>query len=806
MTKININKYNDRRMSGDIPPDVGIIRSNDKGIVFEGNSGSYLNRTFVSGNQLNWTYRTTLRKTDIDTDGMIFSGSYDSNNLFYLQMRNNTFSNTFSIIWRQNSSTTRKLDTSFSLSDPNAFYDIIVQFDSSQTSAAQRLRVILNGVEVTTFSTDDRSTISQNSELVINSDSIHTIGTYSLSPSSYFSGIMCLSEFIDGKTIDKSELGFFDPYGTWVVTPYKRNYGTNGHRLSFTDTTIPQAIGYDSSGNGNHWTVNNISTDDVVKDTWTNILATSNVLDSDRDSITTSEGNLKLVKSTASNSPTALSTIGMTDGKYFASLKWESITDSAPSANYIGTGVITRNGLNAVTYFAANSVDAASNGNKRVVINGSTPVFDTYGDGYFVDGKEVDIALDLDAQEVTFYLDGVNQGAIALPPTDDPWFFYNTSDGGSNGYTAVWNFGQKPFSYTPPSGFKTLCTANASIPTITDGGEHFQVITWTGDGTNDRMISVPFDPDFVWIKNRDSSSDHATHDRVRGNDRALATNKSDSESNNTGYFTFVEGGFEVSYSGSAGATSRWNNNGDRYIAWCWKINGSSTTNNDGTIESTVLSDRHTGMSLCLTTGTGATGTFGHGLSSEPEFILSKNLDSNYDWATAFNISGQKIDPLYLNLTNSEGTNVRYGLITDTTIGVTNREQVNRTGDQYIHWAIHSVNGYSKIGSYTGNGNTDGPFVTLGFVAKYILIKRIDSAGSWVIRDTSRNPNNNISNMLFSESNSIEVTSGADISLTTNGFKVRNSASGTNASGGTYVFMAFAERPFAVKGRYPTMAF
>jgi hypothetical protein len=194
--------------------------------------------------------------------------------------------------------------------------------------------------------------------------------------------------------------------------------------------------------------------------------AVSNVLDIDRANITTSNGNLTLTKATASDSPRAACTFGATSGKFYAEITWTSVTNTTPNDNYIITGVTTKenwtdssNGYNNIYYIGANNGLAIA-GNKGGFTAGSFNGYATYGSNYFASGSVIGIALNLDAGTVTFYNNGVSQGAITLPTTTQPWFFYNTSDGTSNGYTANWNFGQQPFVYTPPTGYVRLNTYN----------------------------------------------------------------------------------------------------------------------------------------------------------------------------------------------------------------------------------------------------------------------------------------------------------------------------------------------------------
>jgi hypothetical protein len=334
------------------------------------------------------------------------------------------------------------------------------------------------------------------------SDSIDlTSGTFQIAKgfsvdgaSGYFSGSISNLRIVKGTAVYTSS--FTPPTspltaisGTSLLTLQNATIvdnSTNGFTITNNGTTVTYVgypfylnIGKDNGPAGNNWTPNNInsglptgSTYDSMTDVPTLTSATaanyavSNVLDIDRANITTSNGNLTLTKATANDSPRAAATFGATSGKFYAEITWTSITNTTPNDNYVISGVTTKenwvdssNGYNAVLYVAANNGLAIA-GNKASWVAGSFSGWSTYGSNYFASGNVIGIALNLDAGTVTFYLNNVSQGAITLPTTTQPWFFYNTSDGTGNGYTANWNFGQQPWTYTPPSGFVALNTYN----------------------------------------------------------------------------------------------------------------------------------------------------------------------------------------------------------------------------------------------------------------------------------------------------------------------------------------------------------
>jgi hypothetical protein len=443
-----------------------------RSVRLRSSASAYFNRTFSTPtNSKTWTWNGWVKIGSggfVNNQTLFGAGSYS-----YIYLNDGT-----NPTLRLNSSGTSSFDiaTSQYFRDPAAWYMITVAFDSTQATASNRVKMYVNGIQVTSFAYATYPAL--NDSTYINTAIAHSIGARVVTSSLYFDGYLAEVNFIDGQALTPNSFGTFNSYGVWQPITYGGSYGTNGFYLPFTNTTSATTLAYDFSPNGNNWTPNNISTTaGVTYDSMTDVptltsataanYAVSNVLDIDRANITTSNGNLTLTKATANDSPRAASTFGATSGKFYAEITWTSITDTSPNANYIITGVTTKeqwvdtsNGYNAVLYAASNSAGGL-NGQRLIWTAGSTGSgWAAYGSGYWVAGSVIGIALNLDAGTVTFYNNGVSQGAITLPTTTQPWFFYNSSDGTGNGYTANWNFGQRPFSYTAPSGFVALNTYN----------------------------------------------------------------------------------------------------------------------------------------------------------------------------------------------------------------------------------------------------------------------------------------------------------------------------------------------------------
>jgi len=371
------------------------------------------------------------------------------------------------------------------------------------------------------------------------------------------------------------------------------------------------------------------------------------------------------------------------------------------------------------------------------------------------------------------------------------------------------NFGQRPFSYTPPTGFVALNTYNLPTPTISNGANYFAATTYTGNGStqsinngNNTTIATTFQPDFVWYKSRVSGVyNHGLFDSVRGTTKQLFSNTTGAEATFSGVTAFNSNGF------SLGSDAGGNNNTDNYIAWQWKANGSGVTNTNGSITSTVNVNATAGFSVVTYTGNGTSGaTIGHSLGVAPSMIIVKQRGTGgTDW-TVYHASLGNTKAIFLDGTYAPDTSAVYWNNTSPTSSVFTSGSggnQNTNGGTYVAYCWSQVAGFSKFGSYTGNGSTDGPFVYTGFRPRFVMIKDTTNAQPWIIVDTSRNTYNVGGDYLEPNSSGAEdsgssVSTATAMDIVSNGFKLRNSASSsgyTNANGDVYVYAAFAENPF-----------
>jgi hypothetical protein len=377
------------------------------------------------------------------------------------------------------------------------------------------------------------------------------------------------------------------------------------------------------------------------------------------------------------------------------------------------------------------------------------------------------------------------------------------SSAGTNLYTI--NLGQRPFAYTAPSGFKALCTQNLPTPTIgattaTQAGKFFNPVLYTGAGGTQSVTGVGFQPDWVWIKSRSNAQPHILTDAVRGVGKMLESDSTAAEVTNAAYgylTTFGSDGFAVT-AGSSGAD--WTNfSGTTYASWNWKANGAGSSNTSGSITSTVSANTTSGFSVVTYTGNATSGaTVGHGLGVAPSMIILKIRSTTGNWPV-YHVSTGNTKAMYLDLTLGTGGDFTGAwnntTPTSTVFTLGNSTETNASSGTFVAYCFAEVAGYSKFGSYTGNGSADGPFVFTGHRPAFIMIKRTDTYDDWHIFDSKRIAYNVRNQPLYPNGAYAESATYDYLDIVSNGFKLRyNAFNILNASGGTYIYMAFAEAP------------
>jgi hypothetical protein len=317
---------------------------------------------------------------------------------------------------------------------------------------------------------------------------------------------------------------------------------------------------------------------------------------------------------------------------------------------------------------------------------------------------------------------------------------------------------------------------------------------YTGNGGTQALTGLGFEPSFTWIKQRDNGVySNALFDAVRGVGKMLVSNTTAAEGNQTnGVTAFDADGFTI------GDFSAGNYNARKYVSWNWKANGQGSSNTDGSINTTYTSANTTsGFSISKYTGTGSNATVGHGLGAVPKMIITKRLDSTTDWMT-YHSSLANTQKVALNSTGAVSTSGSVWNSTTPTssvFAVGTSADTNNNNSDIIAYCFADVQGFSKMGSYIGNGNADGTFVYTGFKPAFVMIKMTSEAQNWGIYDNKRLGYNEVKNVLFPNLDNVENTDLAPIDLLSNGFKMRRDASASdqnNKNGGSYIYMAFGQ--------------
>jgi len=504
-------------------------------------------------------------------------------------------------------------------------------------------------------------------------------------------------------------------------------------------------------------------------------------------SFTLSNGNLDVV-STGSYGK-ALTTFGMSSGKWY----FESTMNVANPYNCIGIAN-TNAFYNLSQYAGQSNTDWTYLGDGRKVSNAGRVA---YGSSY-TSGDVIGVAFDADAGTLTFYKNGSSQGTAFTGLTSGPYFPVVVDDSNGDQTNQSLNFGQRPFAYPAPSGFKALNTANLPTPTIADGSTAMDVVTYTGNGSTQTISGLEFSPDLVWFKDRSAGYYHSLLDTIRGTSLRISTNNTDAENDGSaGGATPLLSSFNSDGWTMPNGNKNTNESGTTYVAWTWDAGSSTVTNNDGTITSQVRANPSAGFSIVSWTGGTNPGTVGHGLGVSPELIIVKSRDNNGNWYVYHQSVGAGIY-LALNLTNPAAASATAW---DNTAPSSTVISFNSGGtnpaDALIAYCFAPVEGYSAFGTYTGNGSADGPFVFCNFRPRWVMIKRTTgTVDDWQIRDTSRSPYNTMQQTLFANLSNAEVTlTDRNTDHLSNGFKLRGTDPENNASGATYIYAAFAENPF-----------
>ena len=738
----------------------------------------------------------------------MFAGGSDGNNISVI------FYNADGKIWYYDyigAAFTTKVETAAVFRDFSAWFHLAVAVDTTQATSSNRVKLYINGSQVTAFSTATYPSL--NADTQINTTTVHTVGRESNWYSNYSNFYLADIHFIDGQALTPSSFTEVSATtGQLIPKAYTGSYTGNSFWLKFSDNSAATAttLGKDYSGNSNNWTPNNLSVtagagNDSLVDTPTSYgtdtgaggevrgnYCTLNPLDNG--GLTLANGNLDFSRATASW-VSSRSTFGVSSGKWY----WE-VTLSTGNDCMAG---ISKNDAALSSYFAnvANGwAYNAQNGQKYNNGSGSA-----YGNSWVGGNDTVGVAFDADAGSIYFYKNGVvqNSGNAAFTGlTSGPYFpsvaLYGTS-------TAFINFGQRPFAYQTPgtnrpaATFLALCDTNLPAPLVAKPETVMDVKLWTGNATARSITGFNFSPDFVWIKNRADSvaGDHRLFDTVRGATKELYSNLTGAEATETGGLTaFNSDGF------SLGTINAVNGNADGIVGWCWDAGSSTVTNTQGSITSSVRANASAGFSIVTYTGnSNSSKTIGHGLNAVPSLMIVKCRTAADGWVVYHKDLGNT-STLQLQSTNavqtSDTTAFASTTPTSTVFTVGNSGRTGDAGRDYVAYLFSPLVGYSSMGSYVANANSDGPFVYTGFKPRFVLCKLSSAAGAdWLIFDTARSPYNVVQANLRPNTSSAEESAFARIDILSNGFKLRagSGVEPNSTNGNTYIYAAWAEFPF-----------
>ena len=347
--------------------------------------------------------------------------------------------------------------------------------------------------------------------------------------------------------------------------------------------------------------------------------------------------------------------------------------------------------------------------------------------------------------------------------------------------------------------------------TINDPTIYFNTVLYTGNGTaigsgGQAVTGVGFQPDWTWIKNRSDDQNHSLTDSVRGVTKTIRTDVTTAETTDSeGQTAFGSDGFTV------GSEQKINGSGHNIVAWNWLAGGSASSNSDGATSSSVSANTTAGFSIVTYTGTGSTTTLGHGLGAVPKWIVVKNRGRVKDWCV-YHVSLEETHKIELNLAvAASDDNAVWNDTAPTssvfTVGPSD-QRTNASSDTYVAYCFAEKKGYSKFGSYTGNGNADGPMLYTGFRPAWFLVKNTAASEHWRIYDNKRITFNHMFRLLNPNESSAESTvdnASEEIDFLSNGVKIRSSAAQLNGSGNTLIYMAFAESPFVNEDGVPNNA-
>ena len=804
---------------------------------FDDSESPYLEKTLGSGNTQTYSISVWFKRGDITSTQVIFH-AFDGSSTYRGQL---SIDSNQRLYFEVGGSQRYRLRPTRLFRDTSSWYNVVAVADLSNTTDADKLRIYVNGVRETVFTSSDLPTVENYTGGLLNSNLAHQISGLQ-DHSSEFDGYLAEFNFLDGVAVsDASSFGELKS-GVWIPKDTSGlTFGNNGFRLEFkqtgdgSSTASASTIGADTSGQTNHFNDTNFDAHDVVPDSPTNSFST--LLARNLDDYTLSEGNLRATSAGAQlGFATSTHAVNHSFKKFYFEVRANSV------GNGTGIGIVKSSvgGTRGYPLAQTGSIYyTAASGAIFSTITGATEV----SAATYTDTDVIGIAVDGENNTVQFFKNGASQGTVteaSIGTESYLAYMLNASTSGSSAQHA--NFGQDStfadledaatnadenglgeFHHSVPSGFLALCTENFEEPSITPKNsespeDYFGVSIWEGTGSSQGITDLDFSPDWVWLKERNSTSSYFVVDTVRTVGFFIQTNSTVANTVNTANLTSIDSnGFTV----GTGATA--NESGKDYVAWSWlaggaptatnsesagaaptsgsvMINGSaSTANLAGTNPAQKISaNTEAGFSIVQYEGTGSNATIAHGLNSAPQMVIHKRIETDgTNWAT-FHHDIVNTKHINLNTTASQTTSTSMfnsTSPTSTVISVGTSSHTNSDNKDYIAYCFHGVEEYSKFGMYEGNASTNGTFVYTGFRPAFILIKRKAGTTDWFLFDDRRIGYNSENHRLRPNANNDTESAPGVFEILSNGFKLGFTSGNANASGAEYIYMAFAKQPF-----------
>ena len=681
--------------------------------------------------------------------------------------------------------------------DPGAWYHLTYSVNSNNFNA------YINGESFQTGTVRSLDTSAQGIRIGILYDNYYS-----------WEGYIADVHLVTDQALSPTDFAYTDTMtGIWRPKKYEGTYGTGGSHLEFKDNSSTSAMGKDTSGNGNDFTLVNFDTRDRMKDTPSNSFCIGNSINKGY-YLGIRKGALRFAG--GSSNGTVTGTIGVDPNRNKNGYYWELRVTGTQSNNRgfygiaqdvnIGNGQVARggdtkswvlrNGDGALLHngsSASNTGVLSPNDKIMIAVKGNSIWWGKNGT-WFNSGNpatgtnpaytNVNVpwvpAIDLMTDVVTIFNFGQD----------------SSFDGAETAQTNKDASGFGTFFYAVPSGFKALCTQNVTIESsiVYNAKKHFNTVIYTGTGSS-RIIDSGFAADFVWCKSRSvNGGAHFLSDSVRSQGKLIETNSTNAEYNAGGNGISAKGAI---WGGGVGV----NGNGSTYVNWFWKAGGAAVTNTDGDITSQVSANQESGFSIATYTGSTASGalTVGHGLGKKPAWVIIKRRDATSDWIIGHQglATNAFQNNKFLKFTSSSvSTNsLVWGAEPTTTVtqivtnGAGGAANLTSSGT-YVMYSWAEIPGYSKMGSYSGNNSTEGVYIDLGFKPALVFIKRVDGSGGWIMMDNKRDTFNPLDNYVTADSNGLETSGTAVLDFTSSGFKFYNTWSAANQ--GTMIYAAFAD--------------